>query len=136
MLSVTFDASYWKFLRQLRKTLLCKHYCRLQSDKHCISSPKSQKMTEAYLGFVKHPWCNFSQKLSRSSVINVWLDPEDILLTHFRSNRPEVFLRKGVMKICSTFTEEHLCQVWFQISHPLFIFITQKHATSYIFSSS
>ena len=28
---------------------------------------------------------------------------------NYRSSRPEVFLRKGVLKICSKFTEEHLC---------------------------
>ena len=28
----------------------------------------------------------------------------------FRSSRPEVFLRKGVLKICSKFAEEHPCR--------------------------
>ena len=28
----------------------------------------------------------------------------------YRSSRPEVFLRKGVLKICSTFTGEHPCR--------------------------
>ena len=31
-------------------------------------------------------------------------------LTFCRSSRPEVFLRKGVLKICSKFTGEHPCQ--------------------------
>ena len=30
--------------------------------------------------------------------------------TRFRSSRPEVFLRKGVLEICSKFTGEHPCQ--------------------------
>ena len=32
------------------------------------------------------------------------------LCNFFRSSCPEVFLRKGVLKICSKFTEEHLCR--------------------------
>ena len=28
----------------------------------------------------------------------------------YRSKRPKVFLRKGVLKICSKFTAEHPCQ--------------------------
>ena len=28
----------------------------------------------------------------------------------FRSSHPELFLRKGVLKICSKFAEEHLCR--------------------------
>ena len=28
----------------------------------------------------------------------------------YRSSRPEVFLRKGILKICRKFTEEHPCQ--------------------------
>ena len=31
---------------------------------------------------------------------------------NFRSSRPEVFLRKGVLKICSKFTGEHPCICW------------------------
>ena len=31
-------------------------------------------------------------------------------LTVFRSSHPEVFLVKGVLKICSTFTGEHPCR--------------------------
>ena len=31
-------------------------------------------------------------------------------VTHFRSSRPEVFLGKGVLKICSKVTGEHLCR--------------------------
>ena len=29
------------------------------------------------------------------------------MLTHFRSSLPDVFLRKGVLKICSKFTVKH-----------------------------
>ena len=30
---------------------------------------------------------------------------------HYRSSPPEVFLGKGILKICSKFTGEHLCQI-------------------------
>ena len=46
----------------------------------------------------------------------------------YRSNHPEVFLRKGVLKICSTFTGKHPC--WSAISIKLlcnFIEITLRH---------
>ena len=33
-----------------------------------------------------------------------------LYLICYRSSHPEVFLGKGVLKICSKFTEEHLCQ--------------------------
>ena len=33
-----------------------------------------------------------------------------LLLLTDRSSHPEVFLRKGVLKICSKFTEEHPCR--------------------------
>ena len=32
------------------------------------------------------------------------------ILMNYRSNHPEVFLRKGVIKICSNFTGEHPCR--------------------------
>ena len=46
----------------------------------------------------------------------------------FRSNHPEVFFGKDVLKICSKFTEEHLC--WSVISIKLlcnFIEITHRY---------
>ena len=33
-----------------------------------------------------------------------------VILLNYRSSRPEVFLRKGVLKICSKFTGEHPCR--------------------------
>ena len=37
-----------------------------------------------------------------------------MLLGDSRSSHSEVFLDKGVLKICSKFPEEHLAEVWFQ----------------------
>ena len=48
-----------------------------------------------------------------------------------RSSRPEVFLRKGILKICSEFTEEHLSQSVTLIKlHSNFIEITLWHRFS------
>ena len=38
-------------------------------------------------------------------------DPSNIIS---RSSRPEVFLRKGVLRICRKFTGEHPCRSEFQ----------------------
>ena len=38
------------------------------------------------------------------------LSQKTLLLIIFRSSRPELFLRKGVLKICSKFTGEHPCR--------------------------
>ena len=46
----------------------------------------------------------------------------------YRSSRPEVFLRKGVLKICSKFTGEHPCQSVISIKLLCnFIEITLRH---------
>ena len=34
----------------------------------------------------------------------------EVAVRKIRGSCPEVFLRKGVLKICSKFTEEHPCQ--------------------------
>ena len=49
-------------------------------------------------------------------------------LTTFRSSRPEVFLRKSVLKICSKFTGEHPCRSVISIKLLCnFIEITLRH---------
>ena len=48
-----------------------------------------------------------------------------------RSSRPEVFLRKGVLKICSKFTREHPCRSAISIKlQSNFIEITLRHGCS------
>ena len=50
---------------------------------------------------------------------------------NFRSSRPEVFLRKGVLKICSKFTGEHPCRSAISIKlQNRFIEITLWHGWS------
>ena len=49
----------------------------------------------------------------------------------FRSSHPELFLRKGVLKRCSKFTGEHLCQSVISIKMLCnFIEITLRHGCS------
>ena len=49
----------------------------------------------------------------------------------FRSSHLEVFLRKGVLKICSKFTEEHPCQIVVSIKlQSNFVEITLRHEYS------
>ena len=48
---------------------------------------------------------------------------------NYRSSSPEVFLRKGILKICSKFTEEHSCRSVISIKL-LFIDITLWHGYS------
>ena len=56
----------------------------------------------------KRSWhCSFDRAISNSYF-------EKVLLIIFRSNRPEVFLGKGVLKLCSKFTGEYPC--WSAIS--------------------
>ena len=39
--------------------------------------------------------------------------PETFLRSHYRSSRPEVFCKKGVLRNLAKFTEKHLCQSLF-----------------------
>ena len=66
---------------------------------------------------------NFSFRLSNSFTLNLYWHFAEILSTFikklkqlivFSSNPPEVFLGKGVLKLCSKFTGDHLC--WSMIS--------------------
>ena len=62
-------------------------------------------------------------------------------LTAFRSSSPEVFLGKGVLKICSRFTGEHPCQSVISVKiQSNIIKITFRHGCSvdlrYIFRGS
>ena len=45
------------------------------------------------------------------------LFPEEAIHNCYRSSHPETFLVKGVLKICSKFTENTHADVWFQIRH-------------------
>ena len=51
-----------------------------------------------------------SSSVSQSSV-NPIISPQKAILGFIRSSRPEVFLGKGVLNICSKFTGEHPCRI-------------------------
>ena len=48
--------------------------------------------------------------IAPDTVISLALCKSEGNTFYFRSSRPEVFLRKGVLKICSKFTGEHSCR--------------------------
>ena len=51
--------------------------------------------------------------------------------THCRNSRPEVFLRKGVLKICSKFSREHPCRIVISVKlQRSFIEIALRHGCS------
>ena len=45
----------------------------------------------------------------------------------FRSSQPEVFLRKGVLKICSKFTGEHPCRNVFSFKEQLHVAASENY---------
>ena len=53
-----------------------------------------------------HRSLKFGSKLKYLNLSNIF---EGVFLQKYRSGRPEVFLRKGVLKICCKFTGEHPC---------------------------
>ena len=55
------------------------------------------------------------------------------ILSNVRSSHPEVFLGKGVLKICSKFTGEHPCRSVISINlQSNFIEITLRHGCSFV----
>ena len=69
-----------------------------------------------HIWYIDIPWaykikCNYrvtaSQYYLRYFLENIALG---IILRSFRNSRPEVSLRKGVLKICNKFTGEHPCR--------------------------
>ena len=69
--------------------------------------------------FLPCPRSELSSKFSRENIAQV--------ITINRSSHSEVFLRKGVLKICSKFTGEHPCRSAISIS---FIEIALRHGCS------
>ena len=56
-------------------------------------------------------YMNFQEKCFSCYILFiVWLPLLFEILGNIRSSRPEVFLRKGALKICSKFTGEHPCR--------------------------
>ena len=84
----------------------------------------ANKLTENYCEeennylFFERSCCFFVHKFWENFL------PLDILDVRFwdlyRSSHPEVFLEKGVLKICIKFTGEHPCRIWTHTSAWLF----------------
>ena len=77
--------------------------------------------SEMFGKIIKHPKCNLkivqnwwqilAMKFIFSKVTN------SLIPTTFRSSGPQVFLRKGVLKICNKYTGEHPCRsvIWIKL---------------------
>ena len=83
--------------------------------------------------------CYVLSEFRNSSLISIYIIIQLSLLLSFskyiplrhRSSRPEVFLRKGVLKICSKFKGEHPCQSAISTKFLRnFIEITLRHGCS------
>ena len=74
----------------------------------------------AFVGLLKNHWniflvvhSSFFHNLIWKCFVGVWRIAISVTC---RSSRPEVFLRKGVLKICSQFTGEHPCRSAIEIA--------------------
>ena len=53
---------------------------------------------------------NFVNHGAEEPLIDNKNDADDLYIINFRSSHQEVFLEKGVLKVCSKFTGEHTCR--------------------------
>ena len=101
----------------------------------------SKLLLQIYLKSVKRSLINkqnigaISHDLSKTSTlkfVSSYLQKRcESTKTYSRSNRPQVFLGEGVLKICSKFTEEHPCRSAISIKlQSNFIEITLRHGYS------
>ena len=67
-----------------------------------------------------------------TAILILWIFSDNFsFFIIFRSSRPELFLRKGVLKICSKFIGEHPCRRVISIKLQInFIEITLRHGFS------
>ena len=89
-------------------------------------------MQRAYL-LVKMRYTAEVQQFRINSIVNKQEQPKLQVFTSetFRSSHPEVFLGKGILKICSKFTGEHPCRSVISIKLLCrFIEITLRHGYS------
>ena len=67
--------------------------------------------------------------------ITIAVEFHGLYLTSYRSSHPEVFLGKGVLKICSKFTGEHPCRSAISIKLQCnFIEIALNRTSAWVFS--
>ena len=87
---------------------------------NCTNGTKSCKAS--YLLILNQWWVNRAQEKKFINLVLIGLD---------RSSRPEVFLRKVVLRICSKFTGEYSCQSVISIKLLCnFIEIARRHGYS------
>ena len=78
-------------------------------------------------------FCNYLNKSCNVTAAFCWAEENWNAMSFktFKSSRPEVFLRKAVLKICSKFTGEHSCQSVTSIKLLcIFIEIALRHGSS------
>ena len=98
-------------LIQIHYTLLA--ICIIQYANFDVCFQSRLQILRKALRRIIPPICNFQGMLLSTVLLSklftlLFLDCRHI--KHDRSSPPEVFLRKGVQKICSKFTAEHPCQ--------------------------
>ena len=75
-------------------------------------------------------WPKMKNEKKLECFLRIWALLLSTLL-NYRSSHPEVFLRKGVLEICSKFTGEHPCRGGISITlNGNFIEITLRHGCS------
>ena len=83
----------------------------------------------------KIDWCWHKSQVKQTGnvIFNIINMSDNTNLQRVRSSHPEVFLRKGVLKICSKFTREHPCRSTISIKFQSnFIEITLRHRCSLV----
>ena len=108
---------------------------KLNFEKHIEDiCQKASRKLNALARFV--PYIGITKRRTSNGLMNAFFKSRfnySPLLQSFRSSRPEVFLGKGVLRICSKFTGEHPSRI--AISMKLqrnFIEITLRHACSLV----
>ena len=88
------------------------------------------KMLLIFLDFVLF-WCNSGFCIGMSGISKCLVHMKSECFPQDRSSRPEVFLGKDVLKICSKFTGEHPCRSVITIKlQSNFIETTLRHESS------
>ena len=79
--------------------------------------PTPRRLQQAYLPSVDSNTCDKGNFIESSVTQEIYIFKK----SSFRSSHPEVFLRKGVLKICSKFTGENPCRSSISIKLLLFL---------------
>ena len=88
---------------------LSKKYTMIEEFKDKLKGFKNKLKETEKLKLLREQEIN-QIKSETKRKLNMLDDEINDILEKFRSNHPEVFLRKGVLRICSKFTGEHPCR--------------------------